>query len=74
MKYLKLRLRLPAEPTPAIEAKPEIMDFYVDAVTLSIREQPDPNAYPDVDKQLYRGDKVHLLEKGMGAYFGLLRV
>ncbi|EGQ9965479.1 hypothetical protein VCSRO209_1614 [Vibrio cholerae] len=56
----------PAEPTPAIEAKPEIMDFYVDAVTLSIRDQPDPNAYPDVDKQLYRGDKVHLLEKKGG--------
>lgn len=56
----------PAQPTPAIEAKPDIMDFYVDAVILHIREQPDPNTYPDVDKQLYRGDKVHLLEKRAG--------
>lgn len=56
----------PQSPTSATEAKPEIMDFYVDAVTLGIREQPDLNAYPDVDKKLYRGDKVHLLEKKQG--------
>lgn len=56
----------PQSPTSAAEAKPEIMDFYVDAVTLGIREQPDLNAYPDVDKKLYRGDKVHLLEKKTG--------
>ncbi|KQA98755.1 hypothetical protein CGT92_02165 [Vibrio metoecus] len=56
----------PTAPTPAAEAKPEVMDFYVDATTLGIREQPDTNVYPDVDKQLYRGDKVHLLEKKAG--------
>ncbi len=56
----------PSVPTPAVAAKPEVMDFYVDATTLSIRDMPDLNAYPDVDKQLYRGDKVHLLEKKAG--------
>ncbi len=52
--------------TPALEARPEVMDFYVSAVSLGVREQPDLSAYVDLNNLLYRGQRVHLLEKQSG--------
>lgn len=58
--------------TPIAEVKPEVMDYYVDVEKLGIREAADKNAF--VDRYLYKGDHVRLLEKKNGwgrvsAYF-----
>ncbi len=54
------------------EIKPELLDYYVDVEKLGIREAADREAF--VERYLYKGDKVHLLEKKNGwgrvsAYF-----
>ncbi|MZI92979.1 MULTISPECIES: SH3 domain-containing protein [Vibrio] len=53
----------------AVEAKddmsnPEIMDYYVHDEMLPIRRQPVISSF--IEGHLYRGDKVHLLEKRSG--------
>ncbi|NAW69230.1 hypothetical protein CAG54_14345 [Vibrio sp. V27_P1S3P104] len=43
---------------------PEVMDYYVDATTIGVRESPEINAF--VHRLLYRGEKVYLYEKKSG--------
>ncbi len=57
---------------PIAEVKPEVLDYYVDAEKLGIREAATREAF--VERYLYKGDAVHLLEKKNGwgrvsAYF-----
>ncbi len=57
---------------PIADVKPELLDYYVEAEKLGIREAADKNAF--VERYLYKGDQVHLLEKKNGwgrvsAYF-----
>ncbi len=57
---------------PIAEVKPELLDYYVDVEKLGIREAADKTAF--VDRYLYKGDHVRLLEKKNGwgrvsAYF-----
>ncbi|MFC3024592.1 hypothetical protein ACFODT_12225 [Vibrio zhugei] len=54
------------EQTTATTAPPSkpVMDYYVSSKTLPIRSQPDEQAF--IEGQLYRGDKVSLLEKSAG--------
>jgi len=58
--------------TPIASVKPEVLDYYVAEDKLGIRESADRDAF--VDRYLYKGDPVHLLEKKNGwgrvsAYF-----
>lgn len=60
-------------PTQTIaDLKPENMEFYIDVEKLGIREAASMDAF--VDRYLYKGDKIRLLEKKNGwgrvsAYF-----
>ncbi|WP_165313845.1 DUF4366 domain-containing protein [Vibrio ziniensis] len=60
------------EPQSIVEIKPENMEFYVDVEKLGIREAANLDTF--VERYLYKGDKVRLLEKKNGwgrvsAYF-----
>ena len=43
---------------------PEVMNYYVEAATVGVRELPEMKAF--VHRLLYRGEKVHLYEKKQG--------
>ncbi|WP_228481411.1 hypothetical protein [Vibrio fluminensis] len=43
---------------------PEVTDYYVSPERLGIREHPNMSAF--IESELYRGDKVHILEKRDG--------
>ncbi len=45
-------------------AKPLVNDLYVDLAKLGVREKPDAQAF--VERVLYRGDKVKILERKAG--------
>lgn len=48
---------------PAEESKP-VTDYYVNSERLGVRESPDHGAF--VESIVYRGDKLHVLEKKNG--------
>jgi len=52
------------EPTPIPAAVAERTDYYVSPEKLGVREKPDNSAF--IESVLYRGDKVHILEKRDG--------
>ncbi len=61
-----------SKPQSIADLKPENMEFYVDVEKLGIREAANQDAF--VERYLYKGDKVRLLEKKNGwgrvsAYF-----
>ncbi|MCG3760052.1 hypothetical protein EXA21_10845 [Vibrio cincinnatiensis] len=49
-----------AEETSRV-TKPEVMNYYVEAATVGVRERPEMDAF--VHRLLYRGEKVYLYEK-----------
>lgn len=53
-----------SEPTPLPVPIVEKTDYYVSPEKLGVRETPDKSAF--VESILYRGDKVHILEKRDG--------
>ncbi|WP_394125988.1 hypothetical protein [Vibrio hepatarius] len=46
------------------QAKPPVTDYYVSPPRLGVREMPDFDAF--VESVVYRGDKLHILEKRDG--------
>lgn len=55
----------PVEKKAPPEPEPEpITDYYVNPVKLGVREQPDEQAF--IESVVYRGDKLHVLEKKDG--------
>ena len=52
------------EPTPIPTPVAEKTDYYVSPEKLGVREMPDKSAF--IESILYRGDKVHILEKRDG--------
>lgn len=52
------------EPTPIPIPVAEKTDYYVSPEKLGVREMPDKSAF--IESILYRGDKVHILEKRNG--------
>jgi len=59
-------------PKTVADLTPDNLDYYVDAKKLGVRESAVEDAF--VERYLYRGDKIHLLEKKNGwgritAYF-----
>ncbi|MGF1910810.1 hypothetical protein L4C38_15335 [Vibrio kasasachensis] len=53
-----------SEPTPLPTPIVEKTDYYVSPEKLGVREMPDKSAF--IESILYRGDKVHILEKRDG--------
>ncbi|MBF4426850.1 SH3 domain-containing protein, partial [Vibrio anguillarum] len=53
-----------AVPKTALPPKPLVNDLYVDLARLGVREKPDAQAF--VERVLYRGDKVKILERKAG--------
>jgi len=53
-----------AAPKTALPPKPLVNDLYVDLARLGVREKPDAQAF--VERVLYRGDKVKILERKAG--------
>ncbi|MCG9682190.1 hypothetical protein L1D31_06360 [Vibrio sp. Isolate23] len=55
---------LPVKEEKAPPPKPEVTDFYVSPAKLGVREYPQYEAF--VESVVYRGDKLHILEKKNG--------
>ncbi|USD98018.1 hypothetical protein CTT30_18370 [Vibrio coralliilyticus] len=54
----------PVKEEKAPPPKPEVTDFYVSPAKLGVREYPQYEAF--VESVVYRGDKLHILEKKNG--------
>lgn len=54
----------PPDDPQVVEEKPPVTDYYVSPERLGVRERPDANAF--IESVVYRGDKLHILEKKEG--------
>ncbi|KJY82997.1 hypothetical protein TW81_11405 [Vibrio galatheae] len=55
---------LEVEEEPVVEPAPPVTDYYVSPPKLGVRETPDEAAF--IESVVYRGDKLHVLEKRDG--------